>query len=142
MSTHSLGHQFSGFGFATSLSGTPKKHGPTSNLGKKNFFLQVSTNPSPYLREKYQLNFHKLCCRGVFGDISWITNELGDPPFDQLIAFSVLPLASSHYGSLGCKVLLREIDRLHIPERRAVHVVSTTRLVKLGNLKDSISYSF
>uniref|UniRef100_M1DA29 Uncharacterized protein n=1 Tax=Solanum tuberosum TaxID=4113 RepID=M1DA29_SOLTU len=36
-----------------------------------------------------------------------IADELGDPPFGQLIAFSVLPLASSHSGSLGSTVLLR-----------------------------------
>ncbi|KAG5616316.1 hypothetical protein H5410_016140 [Solanum commersonii] len=40
-----------------------------------------------------------------------ITDELGDPHFGQLIAFSVLPLASSHSGSLGGIVLLRETDR-------------------------------
>uniref|UniRef100_M1DQV4 Uncharacterized protein n=1 Tax=Solanum tuberosum TaxID=4113 RepID=M1DQV4_SOLTU len=36
-----------------------------------------------------------------------IPDELGDPPFGQLIAFSVLPFASSHSGSLGGTVLLR-----------------------------------
>uniref|UniRef100_M1DUN9 Uncharacterized protein n=1 Tax=Solanum tuberosum TaxID=4113 RepID=M1DUN9_SOLTU len=40
-----------------------------------------------------------------------ITDELGDPPFCQLIAFSVLPLVSSHFGSLGSTVLLRGTDR-------------------------------
>uniref|UniRef100_M1D8X2 Uncharacterized protein n=1 Tax=Solanum tuberosum TaxID=4113 RepID=M1D8X2_SOLTU len=40
-----------------------------------------------------------------------IADELGDPPFSQLIAFSVLPLASSHYGSLSGKVLLRGTNR-------------------------------
>uniref|UniRef100_M1CCK6 Uncharacterized protein n=1 Tax=Solanum tuberosum TaxID=4113 RepID=M1CCK6_SOLTU len=40
-----------------------------------------------------------------------ITDELSDPPFGQLIAFSVLPLASSHCGSLGGTVLLRGTDR-------------------------------
>uniref|UniRef100_M1DPN3 Uncharacterized protein n=1 Tax=Solanum tuberosum TaxID=4113 RepID=M1DPN3_SOLTU len=40
-----------------------------------------------------------------------IADELGDPPFGQLIAFSVLPLASSHSGSLGGTVLLCGTDR-------------------------------
>uniref|UniRef100_M1DIC6 Uncharacterized protein n=1 Tax=Solanum tuberosum TaxID=4113 RepID=M1DIC6_SOLTU len=40
-----------------------------------------------------------------------IADELGDPPFGQLIAFSVLPLASLHSGSLGSTVLLRGTDR-------------------------------
>uniref|UniRef100_M1DMV5 Uncharacterized protein n=1 Tax=Solanum tuberosum TaxID=4113 RepID=M1DMV5_SOLTU len=40
-----------------------------------------------------------------------IADELGDPPFGQVIAFSVLPLASSHSGSLGGTVLLRGTDR-------------------------------
>ncbi|WMV13817.1 hypothetical protein MTR67_007202 [Solanum verrucosum] len=40
-----------------------------------------------------------------------IADELGDPPFGQLISFSVLPLASVHFESLGGTVLLREIDR-------------------------------
>uniref|UniRef100_M1DBI6 Isopentenyltransferase n=1 Tax=Solanum tuberosum TaxID=4113 RepID=M1DBI6_SOLTU len=40
-----------------------------------------------------------------------IADELGDPPFGQLIAFSVLPLASSHSGSLRGTVLLRGTDR-------------------------------
>uniref|UniRef100_M1DUK3 Integrase core domain containing protein n=1 Tax=Solanum tuberosum TaxID=4113 RepID=M1DUK3_SOLTU len=39
-----------------------------------------------------------------------IADELGDPSFGQLIAFSVLPLASSHSGSLGDTVLLRGTD--------------------------------
>ncbi|KAG5595135.1 hypothetical protein H5410_036367, partial [Solanum commersonii] len=30
-----------------------------------------------------------------------IADELGNLPFSQLIAFSVLPLASSYFGSLG-----------------------------------------
>ncbi|KAG5586264.1 hypothetical protein H5410_046698 [Solanum commersonii] len=40
-----------------------------------------------------------------------ITNELDDPPFGQLIAFNVLPFASSLSGSLGGIVLLRGTDR-------------------------------
>uniref|UniRef100_M1DSZ5 Uncharacterized protein n=1 Tax=Solanum tuberosum TaxID=4113 RepID=M1DSZ5_SOLTU len=40
-----------------------------------------------------------------------IADELGNPPFGQLIAFSVLPLASSHSGSLGGTILLRGTDR-------------------------------
>uniref|UniRef100_M1DIU5 Uncharacterized protein n=1 Tax=Solanum tuberosum TaxID=4113 RepID=M1DIU5_SOLTU len=40
-----------------------------------------------------------------------IADKLGDPPFGQLIAFSVLPLASSHSGSLGGTVLLRGTNR-------------------------------
>uniref|UniRef100_M1DNY4 Uncharacterized protein n=1 Tax=Solanum tuberosum TaxID=4113 RepID=M1DNY4_SOLTU len=40
-----------------------------------------------------------------------IADELGDPPLVQLIAFSVLPLASSHSRSLGSIVRLHETDR-------------------------------
>uniref|UniRef100_M1C4K8 Uncharacterized protein n=1 Tax=Solanum tuberosum TaxID=4113 RepID=M1C4K8_SOLTU len=40
-----------------------------------------------------------------------IADELSDPPYGQLIPFSVLPLASLHYGSLGGTVLLLETDR-------------------------------
>uniref|UniRef100_M1DTT2 Uncharacterized protein n=1 Tax=Solanum tuberosum TaxID=4113 RepID=M1DTT2_SOLTU len=40
-----------------------------------------------------------------------IADELGDPPFGQLISFSVLPLTSSHFGSLGGTILLRGTDR-------------------------------
>uniref|UniRef100_M1DKG8 Uncharacterized protein n=1 Tax=Solanum tuberosum TaxID=4113 RepID=M1DKG8_SOLTU len=40
-----------------------------------------------------------------------IADELGDPPFGELIAFSVLTLASSHSGSLGGTVLLHGTDR-------------------------------
>uniref|UniRef100_M1D7Y4 Uncharacterized protein n=1 Tax=Solanum tuberosum TaxID=4113 RepID=M1D7Y4_SOLTU len=40
-----------------------------------------------------------------------IADELGNPPFNQLIAFSVLPSASSYSGSLGVTVLLRGTNR-------------------------------
>uniref|UniRef100_M1DZW6 Uncharacterized protein n=1 Tax=Solanum tuberosum TaxID=4113 RepID=M1DZW6_SOLTU len=40
-----------------------------------------------------------------------MADELGDPPFGHLIAFSVLLLASLHSGSLGGTVLLRRTDR-------------------------------
>uniref|UniRef100_M1D8P3 Uncharacterized protein n=1 Tax=Solanum tuberosum TaxID=4113 RepID=M1D8P3_SOLTU len=43
------------------------------------------------------------------GRLVEIADELGDPPFGQLIAFSVLPLSSSHSGSLGGTVLFREL---------------------------------
>ncbi|KAG5615914.1 hypothetical protein H5410_015738 [Solanum commersonii] len=72
MSTHSLGHQSSGFGFATSLSGKPKTH---------RWLYCAAKDRSTTLIE--------------------ITDELGDPPFNQLIAFSILPSASSYFGSLG-----------------------------------------
>ncbi|KAG5629704.1 hypothetical protein H5410_001421 [Solanum commersonii] len=113
MSTHSLGHQSSDFGFATSLSGKPKTHG---------WLYCAAEDYSATLVE--------------------IVDELGDPPFGQLIVFSVLPLASSHSGSLGGTVLLRRTDRLHVLERRAVHVILVTHQVELGNPQDSISCSF
>ncbi|KAG5580960.1 hypothetical protein H5410_051587 [Solanum commersonii] len=75
VSTHSLGHQSSGFGFATFLLGKPKTHGWLF------FTYCVAENCSATLVE--------------------IADELDDPPFGQLIAISVLPLASSHSGSLG-----------------------------------------
>uniref|UniRef100_M1DIN5 Uncharacterized protein n=1 Tax=Solanum tuberosum TaxID=4113 RepID=M1DIN5_SOLTU len=40
-----------------------------------------------------------------------IADELDDPPFSQLIACCVLPLASSHSGSLGGTVLLHGTNR-------------------------------
>uniref|UniRef100_M1DQ03 Uncharacterized protein n=1 Tax=Solanum tuberosum TaxID=4113 RepID=M1DQ03_SOLTU len=40
-----------------------------------------------------------------------IADELGDPPFGQLITFSVLALTSSHSGSLGGTTLLRRTYR-------------------------------
>ena len=110
---------------------------PLPNLGKKISFLQVSTKPSPNLKEKYRkilqtnnnfyskifhsklisktiiltsiYSFHRLCYEGLF--LVEIADELGDPPFGQLIAFSVFPIASSHSGSLGGTVLLRGTDR-------------------------------
>ncbi|KAG5576269.1 hypothetical protein H5410_056403 [Solanum commersonii] len=82
MSTHSLGHQPSGFGFATSLSSKPKTHG----------WLYCAAED----------------CSATLVEIVY---ELGDPPFGYLIAFSILPLASSHSGSLGGIVLLCETDR-------------------------------
>ncbi|KAG5595044.1 hypothetical protein H5410_036276 [Solanum commersonii] len=82
MSTHSLGHQYSGLGFATSLSGKPKTH---------RWLYCAAEDCSTTLVK--------------------IANELGDPPFDQLIAFNVFPLASSHSGSLGGTILFHKTDR-------------------------------
>ncbi|KAG5629213.1 hypothetical protein H5410_000930 [Solanum commersonii] len=82
MSTHSLGHQSSGFGFATSLLGKPKTY----------VWLYCAAED----------------CLATLVEID---DELGNPPFGQLIAFSVLPLASSHSGSLGGTILLRGTDR-------------------------------
>ncbi|KAG5631875.1 hypothetical protein H5410_003592 [Solanum commersonii] len=84
-----------------------------------------------------------------------IADELVDPPFVQLIAFSVLPLAFSHYGSLGGTVLLRENDwrltdcsfpRLLIQflqgfvywNEGRVQVILATHQVKLNDPQDSI----
>ncbi|KAG5599761.1 hypothetical protein H5410_031131 [Solanum commersonii] len=64
-----------------------------------------------------------------------IADELDDPPFGQLIAFSVLHLVSSHSGSLGGTMLLRGTHR-------AVYVISMTRQVELGDPQNSISCSF
>ncbi|KAG5571190.1 hypothetical protein H5410_060956 [Solanum commersonii] len=73
MSTHSLGHQSSSLGFATSLSGKPKTHGwfswrrPTYNLGKmKSFFLQVSQKTLSKLERKYPKKLQKI----VLADLS------------------------------------------------------------------------
>ncbi|KAG5605884.1 hypothetical protein H5410_027376 [Solanum commersonii] len=128
MSTHFLGHHSSGgFSFATSLSGKPKTHR----------WLYCAAAD----------------CLAILVEIA---DTLGDPPFGQLIAFSVLPLASSHSGSLGGTVLLRRTDRqlllsspfdpfpsrLRVLERRAIHIVLETRLVELGDPQDSICCSF
>ncbi|KAG5585972.1 hypothetical protein H5410_046406 [Solanum commersonii] len=110
MSTHSLGHQSSGFGFATSLSCKPKTHG--------------------------------LCCGGCSATLVEIADELSNPPFNQLIAFSVLPSASSYAGSLGGTVLLCKTNRLRVLEQRAVPVNSATRQVGLSDPHTFISCSF
>ncbi|KAG5615163.1 hypothetical protein H5410_014987 [Solanum commersonii] len=79
MSTLSLGHQFGGLGFATSLSGKPKTHGwfvfakewrrPTFNLGKmKSFFLQVSQKKS-HQHERISQNTSKNSVGGSFGEV-------------------------------------------------------------------------
>ncbi|KAG5605665.1 hypothetical protein H5410_027157 [Solanum commersonii] len=69
MSTHFLGHQSSGLGFATSLSGKPKTHGakeeewrrPTSNLGKmKSFSFQVSHKTLSKLEKKYLKAYYSI----------------------------------------------------------------------------------
>ncbi|KAG5571810.1 hypothetical protein H5410_061576 [Solanum commersonii] len=54
MSTHSLGHQSSGLGFATSLSGKLKTHEIEKThfqLGKDKLLSSSSQKPSPNLRE-------------------------------------------------------------------------------------------
>uniref|UniRef100_M1D9R0 Uncharacterized protein n=1 Tax=Solanum tuberosum TaxID=4113 RepID=M1D9R0_SOLTU len=72
-----------------------------------------------------------------------ITNELCDPHFGQLIAFSVLPLASSHSGSMGGIVLLRGTDwrladcsfprlLIHFLQREG-RFMSSRRLAKLNS---------
>uniref|UniRef100_M1DIH5 Uncharacterized protein n=1 Tax=Solanum tuberosum TaxID=4113 RepID=M1DIH5_SOLTU len=40
-----------------------------------------------------------------------IADELSDPAFNQLIAFTALPSTSSYFGSLGGTVLLRKTNR-------------------------------
>ncbi|KAG5580497.1 hypothetical protein H5410_051124 [Solanum commersonii] len=118
MLTQSLGHLSSGFGFATSLSSKMKtntteeeKRRPISNLGKMNSFLQVSTKPSPNLREKYyrliiiftlklflkRLQFYLVfivftncVAEDHLATLVEITVELGDPPFNQFISFRIL----------------------------------------------------
>uniref|UniRef100_M1DSP9 Uncharacterized protein n=1 Tax=Solanum tuberosum TaxID=4113 RepID=M1DSP9_SOLTU len=97
MSTHSLGHQSSGFGFATSLSGKPKTHG----------WLCIC-NYKPFKIKPQQLDCATEDCSATLVEI---VDELDDPPFGHLIAFSVLPLASSNSTSLGGTVLLRETDQ-------------------------------
>ncbi|KAG5600073.1 hypothetical protein H5410_031443, partial [Solanum commersonii] len=82
MSTHSLGHQSSGFGFATSLSGKLKTHG----------WLYCSAEERSVILVE-------------------IADKLDDPPFNQLISFSILPSTSSYSGSLGGTVLLRRTNR-------------------------------
>ncbi|KAG5630286.1 hypothetical protein H5410_002003 [Solanum commersonii] len=72
MSTHSLGYQSSGLGFVTSLSGKPKTQG---------WLYCAAEDRSATLVE--------------------IVDELGNPPSNQLIAFSVFPSTSSYSGSLG-----------------------------------------
>ncbi|KAG5576893.1 hypothetical protein H5410_057027, partial [Solanum commersonii] len=230
MSTQSLGHQSSDFGFTTSLSGKPKTHGWLCICNYKPFKLNHNHQTHFQLREEELLSsglyktlsklekniLAKVYCAAedCSATLVEIADELGDSPFGQLIAFSVLPLASSHSRSLGgfaywnegrfmsfrrltklnstiCKisflVLFNPIcsilrlsclafsilafwiigwysttsqnlsvtrrllfsspfdrlpSRLHVLERRAVHVILVTRQVKLGVPQDSISCSF
>ncbi|KAG5590167.1 hypothetical protein H5410_040681 [Solanum commersonii] len=88
----------SAFGFATSLLGKPKTHGWVAlYLPLQNLYI----TPQP-------LDCAAEDCSVTLVEIA---DELDDPPFGQLIAFSVLPFASSHFGSLGGTVLLCETNR-------------------------------
>ncbi|KAG5576958.1 hypothetical protein H5410_057092 [Solanum commersonii] len=134
MSTHSLGHQSSSFGFVTSFSGKPKIHGWICICNNKPFRLNHNhlRRPISKLREEelLSLSLHKTLSKLerkyplkvfiVFTDcvmedclatLVEIADELSNPPFGQLIAFSVLPLESLHSGSLDGTVMLYGTDR-------------------------------
>ncbi|KAG5610222.1 hypothetical protein H5410_021503 [Solanum commersonii] len=149
MSTHSLGHQSSGFGFTTSLSGKPKTHGKVNRkdhfqLGEEEL---VSSSLHKILSKHERKILARICSKvknnnnnmshsycaaeDCSATLVEIADELGDLPFGQLIAFSVLPLASSHSGSLGATVLFSGTNQLRVLELRAAHVVLVTRQVKL-----------
>ncbi|KAG5585784.1 hypothetical protein H5410_046218 [Solanum commersonii] len=93
MSTHSLGYQSSGFGFMTSLLGMPKTHG----IKKTHFQLMEDELLSSSLHKTLSKRERK----DFLTTLVDIANELGNLPFNQLIALSVLPSASSYSGSLG-----------------------------------------
>uniref|UniRef100_M1DGC4 Uncharacterized protein n=1 Tax=Solanum tuberosum TaxID=4113 RepID=M1DGC4_SOLTU len=97
MSTHSLGHQSSGFGFATSPSGITENTWVALYLQLQT--LYIKPQPLDYVAEDR------------LATLVEIADELGDPPFNQLIAFSVLPSTSLYSGSLGGIVLLRGNNR-------------------------------
>ncbi|KAG5594877.1 hypothetical protein H5410_036109 [Solanum commersonii] len=89
MLTHFLGHQSSGFCFTTSLSGKPKTHRPTSNLGKKNSFLQVSIKTLSKLERKILAKIEfKVFIDCAAEDCSATLVEMADEP-------EIRPLVSS-----------------------------------------------
>ncbi|KAG5580852.1 hypothetical protein H5410_051479, partial [Solanum commersonii] len=89
-STHSLGHQSSGLGFATSLSRKPKTHGWF-------FLLQDKSEESERPKSK-SLEMKPL---GYSGTLVGIADQLGDSPFFWFIAFCALPPACLCPRSLG-----------------------------------------
>ncbi|KAG5630659.1 hypothetical protein H5410_002376 [Solanum commersonii] len=109
MSTHSLGHQYSGFGFAT-----PSRQAENTwthfQLGEKELLSSSLHKTLSKLERKISAKVYCVAedCSATLVEIA---NELGDLPFGQVIAFSVLPSAFSHFGSLGGTILLCETDR-------------------------------
>ncbi|KAG5615487.1 hypothetical protein H5410_015311 [Solanum commersonii] len=139
MSTHSLGHQSSGFGFTTSLSSKPKTHGWLCICNYKPFRL----NHNHYLRKKnkkthFQLGEDELLSSNCAAEdrsatLVKITDELSDPLFNQLIAFRILIFwIIGRYSTASLRVL----------EQKAVHVNSVTHQVGLGDPQTFISCSF
>uniref|UniRef100_M1DSZ3 Uncharacterized protein n=1 Tax=Solanum tuberosum TaxID=4113 RepID=M1DSZ3_SOLTU len=79
------------------------------NAEIQKFIFTSLKSPTNYVMyDHYEYDFATEDCLATLVEIA---DELGDPPFGQLIAFSVLPLASLNFGSLGGTVLLRGTDR-------------------------------
>ncbi|KAG5586062.1 hypothetical protein H5410_046496 [Solanum commersonii] len=106
MLTHSLGHQSSGLGFATSLSSKPKTHGIRQTqvqiLGDETLFFFKFQNPLK-LREK----FSKICATAGHSEtLVGIADQLGDLPFGVVHrrlapSFGIVVLWASRTGTKG-----------------------------------------
>ncbi|KAG5599760.1 hypothetical protein H5410_031130 [Solanum commersonii] len=99
MSTHSLGNQ-SMVLVSQPPSRASRIHmgGPTHfQLGEEELLSSILHKTLSKLERKISVKIYCVAedCSGALVEIA---DELGDPPFDQLIAFSVLPLAFSHSG--------------------------------------------
>ncbi|KAG5610720.1 hypothetical protein H5410_022001 [Solanum commersonii] len=109
MSTHSLRHQSSEkthFHLGEEELLSSSLHKTLSKLERK-----ISAKVCSKVKTLIIIVFTNCAADDCSATLVEISDELGDPPFGQLITFSVLPLASSHSGSLGGTVLLRETDR-------------------------------
>uniref|UniRef100_M1DNG2 Uncharacterized protein n=1 Tax=Solanum tuberosum TaxID=4113 RepID=M1DNG2_SOLTU len=82
-------------------------------LAKVCFKVQNNNNNCSTLRLQFLVFIVFIDCAAedCSATLVEITDELGDLPFGQLIAFNVLPLVSSHFGSLDSTVLLCGTDR-------------------------------
>ncbi|KAG5591633.1 hypothetical protein H5410_042147 [Solanum commersonii] len=85
-----------------------KKLNPKFSYGKRIKKIHFQLGEDELISSSLHKTLSKLDCAAedCSATLVEIANELGDPPFNQLIAFSVLPSASSYSGSLGGTVLL------------------------------------
>ncbi|KAG5585725.1 hypothetical protein H5410_046159 [Solanum commersonii] len=121
MSTHSLGHQSSGLGFTTSLSGKPKIHGRIEKihfqLGENEILLSsslpktLSKLEKNYPKKYYsileiKINTSENSVGGSFGEVSRNHQLIGDLPFGVVcrrlaLAFRIAVLCASPIGTKG-----------------------------------------
>ncbi|KAG5599286.1 hypothetical protein H5410_030656 [Solanum commersonii] len=132
MSTYSLGHQSSDFDYATSLLGKPKTQKTHFQLGEAKL-LSSSLHKSLSKLERKLLA--RICSKIVLRRI--VRRYWSRSPMNS----AIYPLVSSS-PSLSSILTFWIIGRLCVLERRAVHDVSATHQVKLGDPQDSISCFF